>query len=221
VTEYDGKWWDDMWRGQAVIESPPDDTLVSCVEDFTPGRALELGCGAGANAVWLVEQGWTVEAIDFSEEAVNLGRRLAAKRGVAVKFSVGDATIFRPENQFDLIISFYIQLWPEGRATMLKMACKYLAPGGKLLFVSHDKSNPPPGWSADEFESLTTPDEIVAELIGVEIEVAKVIAHDEASHMAVSDESHAPIPPNDDSQRPGSEAGRFSSSSTLVLAVKT
>jgi len=97
-----------MWRGQAVIESPPDDTLVSCVKDLTPGRVLELGCGSGANAVWLAEQGWTVEAIDFSEEAVNVGRQLAAKRGVAVNFSVGDATAFKPENQFDLIISFYI-----------------------------------------------------------------------------------------------------------------
>ena len=96
-----------MWRGQAVIESPPDDTLVSCVKDLTPGRVLELGCGSGANAVWLAEQGWTVEAIDFSEEAVNVGRQLAAKRGVAVNFSVGDATAFKPENQFDLIISLH------------------------------------------------------------------------------------------------------------------
>ena len=209
-----------MWRGRAVIDSPPDDTLVSYVQDFTPGRVLEIGCGAGANAVWLAEQGWTVEAIDFSEEAVNLGRQLAAKRGVAVKFSVGDATNFKPESQFDLIISFYIQLWPEARAMMLKMACEYLAPGGRLLFVSHDKSNPPPSWSKDEFESLTTPDEIVSELTRVEIEVATVIYHDEVSHMAVSDESHAHVWPNETSRRPCSEPGRFNSSSTLVLAVK-
>ena len=167
---------------------------MSCVKDLTPGRVLELGCGSGANAVWLAEQGRTVEAIDFSEEVVNVGRQLAAKRGVAVNFSVGDATAFKPENQFDLIISFYIQLGPEGRATMLEMACESLAPGGRLLFVSHDKSNPPPGWSEDEFESISTPDEIA---------IAKVIDHDEAPHIASSDEPHGHIRPNNASHRAG------------------
>ncbi len=152
---------------------------------------------------------------------MNLGRQLAAKRGVAVKFSVGDATNFKLESHFDLIMFFYIQLWPKARAKMLEMACEYLAPGGKLVFVNHDKSNPPPNWSGDEYESLTTPDEIVSDLTGIEIEVATVIDHDEASYMAVSDESRAHVWPNDDSHRPGSELGRFSSSSTLVLAVKT
>jgi SAM-dependent methyltransferase len=178
MTVYDGKWWDEMWGGQTVTESPPDETLVSCVKGLKPALVLELGCGAGANAVWLAEQGWTVEAIDFSEQAVDLGRQLAAKRGVAVAFGVGDATNFKTDSQYDLIISFYIHLWPRGRATMLDIVCGFLAPGGKLLFISHDRSNPPPGFSEDEFDSLTTPDEIVLELTGVEIEVATVIDHD-------------------------------------------
>lgn len=217
--EYDSKWWDDMWKGADVIETPPDDVLVSHVKGLAPGRALELGCGAGANAVWLAEQGWTVEAVDFSEEAVNLGKRLASKRGVAVDFHAGDATTFMPNEPCDLIISFYIHLWPGDRARMFANARRLLAPGGRLLFVSHDKSDPPPNWTSDEFDSLTTPNQVVSELEGLDIKVAEVVRHDEAPHMRRADESHAHYS-QEHSSRPGSDHGHSRSGSTVVLAVK-
>ena len=221
MTEYDSQWWDEMWSGKDVIETLPDDILLSHVKDIAPGRALELGCGAGANAVWLAERGWAVKAVDFSEEAVRLSKGLAARRGVAVDFNVGDATAFTPDEQFDLIISFYMHLWPRDRAKMLANACRLLDAGGKLLFVSHDKSNPPPHWTEDEFESLTTPEEVVSELSGLEIEVAEVVVHDEASHMRDANGPHPPHSPEEHSERPGSDCGRVSSSSTVVLAVSS
>lgn len=221
MTDYDAEWWNGMWSGEDVIETPPDEILVSHVKALRPGRALELGCGAGSNAIWLAEQGWNVAALDFSEEAVKLGRRLADMRGLSVSFEVGDATVYRSEEKFDLIISFYIQLWPKDRAKMLTNASQLLTPNGKLLFVSHDKSNPPPQWSEDEFESLTTPDEIIAELAGLNIELATVVNHDAASAMSESCESHNTQSPEGHSQRPGSDGGQVSSSSTVVVAVKT
>ena len=70
---------------------------------------------------------------------------MAAEQGVNVEFIVGEASEYRPSERFDLITSFYIQLFPAQRANM----SDGLAPGGTLLYVSHDKSGPPePLWSA-------------------------------------------------------------------------
>ena len=52
---------------------------------------------------------------------------------------------------------------------VLSNLSKGLDPGGTLLFVSHDKSHPPAGWTHKDMESLTTPDEIVSELLDLQI----------------------------------------------------
>ncbi|MBS32881.1 MAG: class I SAM-dependent methyltransferase [SAR202 cluster bacterium] len=88
-------------------------------------------------------------ALDYSPVAIEKGRQLAAEQGVNVEFIVGEASEYRPSERFDLITSFYIQLFPAQRANMLASMSDGLAPGGTLLFVSHDKSGPPePLWSA-------------------------------------------------------------------------
>ena len=60
---------------------------------------------------------------------------------------------------------------------MLSVAAGALAPGGTLLFVSYDSSNPPSGWTDEDLLSLTTPDEVAAELPGLKIEHASVVRH--------------------------------------------
>jgi len=113
--------------------------------------------------------------VDYSEVAIEKGKRLAAERGVNVNFLVADASEYQPQGQYDLIASFYIQLFPQQRASMLANSSNALAPRASILFVSHDKSGPPSGWSVEDLESLTTPDEIVAELPGLNIEQAIVV----------------------------------------------
>lgn len=93
-------------------------------------------------------------------------------QGATVSFLEADASTYQPEGQYDLIVSFYIQLFPQQRANKLANSSHSLAPGGTLLFVSHDKSGPPSGWSAEYLESLTTPEEIVSELPELQIEQA-------------------------------------------------
>ena len=117
-----------------------------------------------------------------------MGRRNAAAAGAEVEFIVADAAAYQPQGHYDLITSFYIHLPPDNRAAMLSNMCAILKPGGMLLFVSHDRSTPPPGWSKTDLATLTSVEEVVSELQGMEIERADVVklgeppAHDTQEH---------------------------------------
>ena len=155
-------------------------------------RSVEIGCGTGGNAVWLAKQGWKVTAVDYSVVAIERGMRMAAEAGVDIEFIEADASKFQPRGHYDLITCFYIQLFPQQRADMLANMSKALAQGGTLLFVSHDKSRPPPGWSREDMQSLTTAEEIASELSGLQIEQAFVLDHAESCHASShgDDEKH-------------------------------
>jgi 2-polyprenyl-3-methyl-5-hydroxy-6-metoxy-1,4-benzoquinol methylase len=87
-----------MWSGR------PNGRLVSEVADLAPGRALDVGCGEGADAIWLARRGWTVTGIDISEVAVRRARAAAELAGAMVEWLSGDAlqTPFHVRS-FDLV----------------------------------------------------------------------------------------------------------------------
>lgn len=169
------EFWDEIWSGTDDIGSGSDELLAAYVESLTPGRALELGCGSGRNAVWLAQKGWQVTAVDFSTAAVAKVKQLSQQAGVTVHAETADAASYRPNGHFDLITSFYIQLPTSERRRMLATASDALAPGGSLLFVSHDASVPPHSWFPEERLTLTTPEQVVAELPGLHITEARVV----------------------------------------------
>ena len=210
--------WNEIWEKADYAAAVHDAVLEDIAGRLEPGRALEIGCGVGANALWLAERGWKATAVDYSDVAIRKASELAAARGLDAEFLVDDATTFRPEGRFDLITSFYIQLPPEHRARMLANSAASLAPGGTLLFVGHDKSAPPPGWSDDDLESLATPDEVVAELPGLEVLQASLIEDDGAhmSHMPDPDEEEGHE--NDEPHEADEHEGHSHGASTLVVA---
>ena len=221
------EFWNDVWHTADLSDEGHDDMLESIVSGLAPGRALDLGCGAGGNVVWLAKHGWQATGVDFSEVAVRKARELVAKHGLDATFVAADASTYQPESQPQLITSFYIQLPPHQRIRMLSNAAASLAPGGKLVFVSHDVSTPPSGWNADELDSLTTPDEIVAELPGLQIERAEVMdevgAH--MTHMPNSDEDENHERERHEAQpsEHSEEEGHHSHShggSTVIVAMK-
>lgn len=173
--------WDEVW-GEIGHGEGDSSLLASEVSELKPGDVLEFGCGRGENAVWLAKQGWRVTAVDFSRNAIRAGKRMAAVEGVEVDFVVADASIYQPEGRYDLVMSFYIHLPPAQRAAMLSNSVDALKPGGALLFVSHDRSAPPSGWSADDMLTLTSPDEVVSELPTMQIECALVVEHEGGAH---------------------------------------
>ena len=171
------QFWDEVWEACAQ-ESPHDGAdalLLTALEGIVPGRALDMGCGDGSNAVWLAKRGWRVTGVDFSRKAVQFARQRASEAAVDVEFIVADAATHQPQVRYDLITSFYIHLPPDNRAAMLSNMCAILKPGGMLLFVSHDRSTPPPGWSKTDLATLTSVEEVVSELQGMEIERADVV----------------------------------------------
>lgn len=209
------EFWNDVWATMDHTFADHDLLLPELAEGLQPGRALDLGCGSGGNAVWLAGRGWRVTAVDFSEVAIEKGRGRASESGVEVEFLVSDVTTYRPDRRYDLIISFYIQLWPEQRSEMLAEAAKALNPGGRLIFVSHDESAPPEGWSREDLASLTTPLQVSAELPGLKIERADVV-EESGAHAGNTGGSTASEFPHDH----GEDGNRVQGATTVVVAVK-
>jgi SAM-dependent methyltransferase len=169
----------------------PNRFLVAEAADLAPGRALDLACGEGRNAVWLAERGWRVTAVDFSDVGLATARRLGASRGVAVDWVLADLLEYRPERAaFDLVVILYLQLPAERRRVVLKRAAEAVAPGGTLLVVGHDLLNLTEGHGGPRNAAvLFTPADVVRELSGVEIEraerVRRSVALEEAQVEAI------------------------------------
>ncbi|MBK9697193.1 MAG: class I SAM-dependent methyltransferase [Propionibacteriaceae bacterium] len=143
-----GEFWEQHYGQRAQIWSGrPNAQLVHFAAPLAPGRALDLGCGEGADAVWLAEQGWRVTAVDISEVALGRARVAAAGRGVAdlIDFSRHDLTDTFPQGSFDLVTAQFLQSPLEfPREVVLRSAAAAVAPGGRLLIVEHGEAPP---WS--------------------------------------------------------------------------
>ena len=122
-----------MWSGR------PNGRLVAEAAGLSPGTALDVGCGEGADAIWLAQQGWTVTAIDVSEVAVRRGREAAERLGVTVDWIAGDAlrTPF-PAGSFDLVSLQYPALPKAAGEGAVRELLAAVRPGGLLLAVYHD-----------------------------------------------------------------------------------
>ena len=160
----------------------------------TPGRALDLACGEARNAVWLAQQGWTVFAVDFSDVAIDKGRRLATTLGVAnrIEFIDADLRQYQPAAQaFELAALIYLQIPLTQLTPILRRAASALTPGGTLLLVAHDSDNLRHGYGGPQHTAmLYTAEDVVAALEGaLSIEKAtrieRVVATAEGSKLAI------------------------------------
>src|SRR5437016_1288436 len=159
--------WDKRYAGDDLLWSAaPNRFLVAEVAQVAPGRALDLACGEGRNAIWLAEHGWTVTAVDFSTVGLDKARRIAGARGAAVQWECADVTEYRPrEEGFDLVIIMYLHLAAASRRGVLHRAAMAVAPSGTLLVVGHDITNPDVGWGGPSDPAvLYGPDDVVAEI---------------------------------------------------------
>jgi len=125
-----------------VWTSTPNQFLVSEVADLTPGRAVDLACGEGRNAVWLGERGWEVTGVDFSPVGLAKAQRLAAACNVEATWVESTVQEWSPPSAgFDLVAMLYLQLPQPERSIALEVAVSAVAPGGTLLVVAHDREN--------------------------------------------------------------------------------
>lgn len=141
--------WEKHYQAMSPVSSGvPGKILVRFTEALTPGKALELGCGRGDDAVWLAQKGWQVTAVDLAYQALDYASANAQRNNVSerVTFSRYDLTQDFPEGAFDLIVASFLEApMAFDRFAIFRRALSHVAPGGMLLITSHAK---PPFWSA-------------------------------------------------------------------------
>jgi len=138
--------WEERYSGERVWSGEPNHSLVQHTTDLAPGRALDLGCGEGADAIWLAQRGWEVTGVDVSATALARAAEHAAEEGVRVTWQERDLASWTPERAFDLVTSFFLHSpvnFP--RAQILRSAAGAVAPGGVILIVGHADFPP---WSS-------------------------------------------------------------------------
>ncbi|EFV90972.1 Methyltransferase type 11 [Dietzia cinnamea P4] len=146
--EFDRRYWDRVWSGaadagnavraSAMATSPPNPHLVREIAGLSPGAALEAGCGAGAEALWLASSGWRVTGVDLAAGALEVAARRAEAAGLAdrVSWLEADLSVWEPGGRFDLVTTHYAH--PSiPQLDFYERLAGWVAPGGTLFIVGH------------------------------------------------------------------------------------
>jgi SAM-dependent methyltransferase len=141
---FDKAYWEEHWRradpsgAGSVGGHPPNPYLARELGELAPGTALDAGCGAGAEAIWLASRGWQVTAVDISSEVL----AGAVERGTAggtsdqVRWVEADLSRWEPGTRFDLVTTHYAHpAMPQ--LEFYDRIARWVAPGGALLIVGH------------------------------------------------------------------------------------
>ncbi|MGN6182811.1 MAG: class I SAM-dependent methyltransferase [Thermoanaerobaculia bacterium] len=157
--------WNERYRIREQINDEPAPLLVQAAENLSAGRALDLACGAGRNAVWLAHRGWDVVALDGSEEAIRIVREHDASIDARVFDLETGAPLPFDDESFDLVaILFYLH------RPLFREAQRVLKRGGTIVCAVRTRgtSRALPGELARTFadyEIVHTSDGEIAELI--------------------------------------------------------
>ena len=168
--------WDQRYAASEQVWSlGPNQFVASELDALPPGRALDLACGEGRNALWLARRGWQVTALDFSAVAVERGRRLAADLPLARPVTWQVADVLTAElPPVDLAVLAYLQLVEDERRTAVRRAWTALDPGGTLLVVAHDSTNLTEGTGGPQDPRvLYNAEDVLADLDGERVEVVR------------------------------------------------
>ncbi|WP_100811128.1 MULTISPECIES: bifunctional NAD(P)/FAD-dependent oxidoreductase/class I SAM-dependent methyltransferase [unclassified Microbacterium] len=135
-------------------------TLEAIARDLEPGRALDLGCGEGGDAIWLAENGWHATGVDLSPTAIDRARTAATARGLTARttFVVSDLSTYTDTDtgtdpdaktdDYDLVTASFLQSPVHlPREQILRAATELVALHGRLLIVGHAA---PPAWAPPE-----------------------------------------------------------------------
>jgi SAM-dependent methyltransferase len=142
-------WLRNLFFQILYLGDPPWDTGVSppelraFIESRPPGRALDLGCGTGTNAITLAQLGWQVTGVDFVGRAIRQAHRKARQAGVQVDFHVGDVTrLEKIDGPFDLILDIGClhSLTDTGKRDYVENLDRLLAGDGTYLLYAWIKA---------------------------------------------------------------------------------
>jgi thioredoxin reductase/SAM-dependent methyltransferase len=160
--------WEERYREKTGgrWSGNPNPVLVAEASDLAAGRALDVGCGEGADALWLAERGWRVTGVDISTVALGRAAAHAAGRGLEVDWQHVDLLATPPAaGAYELVSAHFMQL-PEGqRIALYEHLAAAVAPGGTLLIVGHHPVDMhAPMRRAHQHDMFFTADQLVAQL---------------------------------------------------------
>lgn len=150
---------DRIWSGN------PSPVLVAETAELPPGTALDVGCGEGADALWLAERGWQVTATDISTVAVARAAARAKAQGLDVEWRHADLLANPPEaGAYDLVSAHFMHLPADQRVTLYRHLAAAVAPAGTLLLVGHHPSDLDTIPRPDPHDMFFTAEQLAAEL---------------------------------------------------------
>ncbi len=185
---FEQPWWDERYTAHdAVWSGHVNPQLAAEAADLTPGRALDVGAGEGADALWLASRGWQVTALDFSTVALRRAADRAAAEGLEhrIEWRRADVRGWEPgEQRWDLVTSQFLHLPDGGMVDVVRRLAGAVSPGGTLLVVGHHPDDLGTGLRHGRREWLFTPEDLLPALDPEQwkVEVAEVRARAETRH---------------------------------------
>jgi thioredoxin reductase/SAM-dependent methyltransferase len=141
------EFWDERYGStHRVWSGNPNPHLVTTATELAPATALDVGCGEGADAIWLAAHGWRVTGIDVSTAALDRAAKHAVEAGAAgadrIAWQQADVLSWDPAPQrYDLVSAHFMQLPTGARQALHRRLAAAVRPGGTLLIVGHHPSD--------------------------------------------------------------------------------
>ncbi len=186
--------WDARYAAKDLVWGrDPNRFVAEALADAEPGRALDLACGEGRNAIWLASLGWQVTGVDFSDVAIERARKLAEARSLQVDWQVADVTRFCDDaGARTLAVIAYLQVPRKDRRAALAGAAAALAKGGRLFMIGHALRNLEAGYGGPSSpDVLWDPDALCqdVEAAGLRVErceeVERPVETDDGPRVAI------------------------------------
>lgn len=188
----DARDWDERYAAADLVwGAPPNEVVVELATSLPRGRAVDLGCGEGRNAIWLATRGWRVQGVDFSAVALEKAAATAADAPAAVRerlsWTCGDVLDAPLPQGLDLALIVYLHLPAGERARLLRRVQDALAPGGALLMLGHHSRNLAEGVGGPQDPAmLFSPEDVVAELDPqLQVDFARDLGRDTPAGLAI------------------------------------
>lgn len=153
-----------MWSAE------PNRFVAEICADLPVGRALDVACGEGRNAIWLAGLGWKVTGVDFSSAALDKARQIAQRHDADIEWVHADARRIDRigPGTFDLVVLCYLQVDDAELLDVLQAGASLLTAGGKLVVIAHALENLSSGVGGPQDPSVLPTPERVAQILQAE-----------------------------------------------------
>ncbi|NYI41434.1 class I SAM-dependent methyltransferase [Demequina lutea] len=132
--------WEARYGASPVWSGRVNDTVRAWGDAHPPhpgGKALDLACGEGGDALWLAQAGWQVTGVDFASAAIARAKQAAAERGLTVTWFTADLATWAPDGAYGLVSLSFFHESRETRHAVWRVAASAVAQGGSLLITAH------------------------------------------------------------------------------------